>query len=65
MVLRTNSDRLGIRRADRKIAVAIGYCVVSGVLLFAGFHSALGLPQLLLIGAGMFFAAGTSGPAMR
>ncbi|MGE0624374.1 MAG: MFS transporter [Pseudomonadales bacterium] len=57
------SDRLGIRRADRKIAVAIGYCVVSGVLLFAGFQQAPGMAQLMLIGVGMFFAAGTSGPA--
>ncbi len=57
------SDRLGVSRPDRKIAVAIAYCAVSGVLLFAGFHQTPGIAQLLLVGAGMFLAAGTSGPA--
>lgn len=57
------SDRLGLRRADRKIAVAIGYCAVSGTLLLAGFHLPPGPAQLGLIAAGMFLAAGTSGPA--
>lgn len=57
------SDRLGARRADRKIAVAVSYCAVSCVLLLAGFHLPPGPAQLALVAVGMFVAAGTSGPA--
>jgi len=56
------SDRLCRNAPSRKIALAIFYCLSSAVLLMSGFSLAPGAAQLALIGAGMFLAAGTTGP---
>ncbi len=57
------SDRMCRAAPERKIALAVGYCLGSCVLLLAAFALAPGAAQLVLIGAGMFLAAGTTGPA--
>ncbi len=57
------SDRLCHARPARKFALAIGYCLGSCMLLSAAFSLAPGTAQLALIVAGMFFAAGITGPA--
>lgn len=57
------SDRLCRNRPDRKIALAIAYCLGSCLLLSLAFALPAGPAQLALIGLGMLIAAGTSGPA--
>ncbi len=57
------SDRLCRDRPDRKISLAISYCLGSCALLSLAFALPFGLPQLVLICLGMLIAAGTSGPA--
>jgi MFS family permease len=57
------TDRCSRDQPLRKFAMAIGYCVVSLLLLGIGFRLPAGAAQLALIGAGLFFAAGTAGPA--
>jgi MFS family permease len=56
-------DRLGRSRPDRKISLAIAYCLGSCVLLSIAFALPPGLPQLVLICLGMMIAAGTNGPS--
>ncbi|MGY1702174.1 MFS transporter [Geodermatophilus sp. SYSU D00766] len=57
------TDRLSRHVAVRKWTTAIVYSLVSLVCLGAGFAMAPGAPQLLLLAVGVFFAAGTTGPA--
>lgn len=57
------SDRMCRNRPDRKISLAIAYCLGSCVLLSLAFALPFGMPQLVLICLGMLIAAGTSGPA--
>jgi len=57
------SDRLCRNAPTRKFSLAIAYSVGSCVLLSLAFALPHGTPQLLVIGLGMFLAAGTSGPA--
>lgn len=57
------SDRLGLHRPDRKISLAIAYCLGSCLLLSLAFALPFGTAQLVLICLGMVIAAGTSGPA--
>ncbi len=57
------SDRLCRNRPDRKISLAISYCLGSCLLLSMAFALPFGMPQLVLICLGMLIAAGTSGPA--
>lgn len=57
------SDRLCRHLPERKIALAITYCLLSFALLFGGFRLPAGTSQLVVLAAGMFFAAGTTGPA--
>jgi MFS family permease len=57
------TDRYSRNRPTRKLLVAIAYCVTSFVLLSAAYLLPPGLPQLVLLGCGMFLAAGTLGPA--
>jgi MFS family permease len=57
------ADRLSLRDGRRKLALAAGYGVASLVLLLGAFALHQGPAQLALMGAGMFFVAGTSGPA--
>ncbi|NRR29378.1 MFS transporter [Oxalobacteraceae bacterium] len=56
-------DRLCRDAPQRKISLAIAYCLGSCLLLSIGFALAPGAAQLVLICAGMFLAAGTTGPA--
>ena len=57
------SDRLCRDRPERKIVMAIGYAISSGVLLLIAFYLPVGPLQLITIACGMFVAAGTNGPA--
>lgn len=57
------TDRVSVSNPTRKWATAIVYCVVSFTLLVIAFRLNHGPLQLMLIGAGMFFGAGSSGPA--
>ncbi|QJQ20681.1 MFS transporter [Pseudomonas sp. SK] len=56
-------DRLGRQRPDRKISLAIAYCLGSCALLSLAFALPAGPAQLVLIGLGMMIAAGTNGPS--
>jgi len=57
------SDRLARNRPDRKFALAIGFCAACAALLYGGFLLPPGAAQLAVLGAAMFLAAGTTGPA--
>ena len=57
------TDGLARRRPLRRWTTAVGYAVAALVLLGVGFALPVGSAQLALLGAGAFFAAGTSGPA--
>src|SRR3712207_4730071 len=57
------TDGLARRRPLRRWTTAVGYAVAALVLLGVGFAIPVGSAQLALLGAGAFFAAGTSGPA--
>jgi predicted MFS family arabinose efflux permease len=57
------SDRLCRNAPDRKIALAIAYCLISGLLLGVAFYLPPGALQLTLISMGMLVASGTCGPA--
>ena len=56
------SDRLSRHSPDRKVALAIAYCLGSCLLLSAAFALPPGPVQLALICMGMLIAAGTTGP---
>ncbi|MBN9735049.1 MULTISPECIES: MFS transporter [unclassified Pseudonocardia] len=56
------TDRVGRTRPQKRWTTTIAYCTVSPVCLVAGFQLAPGPVQLILIGIGSFFAAGSSGP---
>ncbi|MNG73610.1 Hexuronate transporter [compost metagenome] len=56
-------DRLGRQRPDRKISLAILYCLGSCALLSIAFALPAGTAQLVLICLGMMIAAGTNGPS--
>lgn len=57
------SDRLGRGAPERKIALAVAFCVISCVLLGTAFRLPPGSLQLSLIALGMLVATGTSGPS--
>ena len=57
------SDRLCRHAPERNVSLAVAYCLGSCALLSLAFALAPGALQLGLIGAGMFFAAGTTGPS--
>lgn len=57
------SDRVARGRADRKITLAMGYCLGSALALSAAMLVPPGSLQLSLIGLAMFLVAGTVGPA--
>jgi MFS family permease len=57
------SDRIAGNSPRTKLSLAIAYCLSCCVLLSAAFLLPSGPPQLLLIALGMFFGAGTVGPA--
>jgi predicted MFS family arabinose efflux permease len=57
------TDRLARRTPIRKWTSAIVYATVSLVFLGTGFAAHTGWVQVVLLGIGSFFAAGTAGPA--
>ena len=57
------TDRLTARLPIRKWTTALVYAVISLVVLTTAFSVAPGTSQLLLLAVGVFFAAGTTGPA--
>jgi MFS family permease len=57
------TDLLARDRPARRWTTPIGYAAASLVVLGSGFALPVGPGQLVLIGIGAFFAAGTSGPA--
>ncbi|KQV82215.1 multidrug DMT transporter permease [Massilia sp. Root351] len=57
------SDRMARVQPVRKVSLAAAYGLASAVLLGSGLLLPPGVLQLALIGCGMFFAAGASGPA--
>ena len=56
------SDRLSRHCPERKVTLAIAYCLGSCLLLSAAFALPAGPVQLALICLGMLIAAGTTGP---
>jgi sugar phosphate permease len=57
------ADRLSRNARERKWGAAIVFCLASFTLLALGFRMPAGTLQLVLIGVGMFFSAGASGPS--
>lgn len=57
------TDRLSKHAQERKWSAAIVFCLLCFVLLLTGFHMPTGPAQLVVIGAGMFFCAGATGPS--
>ncbi len=57
------SDRVARERADRKILLAIGYCLGAALALSAAMLCTPGAAQLALLAIAMFLVAGTTGPA--
>jgi MFS family permease len=57
------ADRLNRKVAKRKWMTAITYCLLCCVLLGVAFQVPAGPVQLVLIGCGMFFCAGATGPS--
>ncbi len=56
------TDRVGRLDIARKWTTAIVYCAISLVSLTTAFHLEAGAAQLVLLGIGAFFSAGSSGP---
>ena len=56
------TDRVARTNPTRKWTTAILFCLVSLTLLGIGFRLDIGTAQLILIGVGAFFSAGSAGP---
>ncbi|MGE8683971.1 MAG: MFS transporter [Acinetobacter sp.] len=56
-------DRLGKDRPDRKVTLAIAYCLLGCILLSIAFAMPVGVSQLVVIALGMFLVLGTNGPS--
>jgi MFS family permease len=57
------ADRFSKNSREKKWTTAIAYCLICFTLLAIGFRMPAGPAQLVVIGAGMFFCAGASGPS--
>jgi MFS family permease len=57
------ADRLSKNARERKWGTAIAFCLACFALLGIGFQMPAGPWQLVVIGIGMFFCAGASGPS--
>lgn len=57
------SDRLSHDRPDRKIVLAISYCLGSALALTLAMQTGANLTQLVLLAGAMFLVSGTTGPA--
>ncbi|TQC41467.1 MFS transporter [Rhodococcus sp. WS4] len=56
------TDRIGRDDITRKWTTAVAFCAIALVCLAIGFRLEAGSAQLVLIGVGAFFSAGSSGP---
>jgi len=56
------SDKL-VRTSPHRALLSCAYCLGCALLLIIAFSLPAGLPQLLLLGAGMFLAAASAGPS--
>ena len=57
------TDRLSRNQPVRKLVMAIGYCLTTFALLSVAYQLPPGPAQLVVLGFGVFLAAGTTGPA--
>jgi MFS family permease len=57
------TDRISKNAREKKWLTAIAFCVACFAFLAIGFQMPAGPLQLVLIGAGMFFSAGATGPS--
>ncbi|GAO53485.1 MFS transporter [Novosphingobium sp. MD-1] len=57
------SDRVAQHRPERKISLAMAYCIGTAASLALAMALPAGVAQLALIGLAMFLVAGTTGPA--
>lgn len=57
------TDRLSRNLPARKLVMAICYCLATLVLLSVAYQLPQGTAQLVVLGFGVFLAAGTTGPA--
>lgn len=57
------TDRLSRHDPVKKWYVAIGYCLITLVLVSIALQLPLGTAQLVVLGFGLFLSAGTAGPA--
>ena len=57
------TDRLCKSMPERKFTMAVFFCVSTFVLLSLAFLQAPGMAQLVLLGAGILLAGGTTGPS--
>lgn len=57
------TDRRCRHQPSRKMAMAVSFCLITAILLGIAFQMPHGPGQLIMIGLGMFLAAGTAGPA--
>jgi MFS family permease len=57
------ADRFSEHQRERKWSTAIAFCLICFALLTIGFRMPAGAMQLVVIGAGMFFCAGATGPS--
>lgn len=57
------SDRLARDKPERKISLAIAYCLATAASLTLALQLPPGAGQLALLAVAMFFVAGTTGPA--
>lgn len=57
------TDRMSRHVTSRKWLIALSYSIVSSLLLLVGFQLPAGPAQFICLGLGMFFVAGTTGPA--
>ncbi|MEW9582504.1 MFS transporter [Paraburkholderia sp. DGU8] len=57
------ADRFSVKARERKWSMAIVFCASCFTLLAIGLRLPAGPLQLVMIGAGMFFSAGASGPS--
>jgi len=57
------TDRVARNAPGRKFRIAVSFSLCTALLLGVGFRLEPGTAQLVLIGAGIFLAGGTTGPA--
>ena len=56
------SDKF-VRSSSQRALLSVGYCLACALLITLAMGLGAGTPQLILLGAGMFFAAACAGPA--